>query len=93
MSVTHHAVIVYKLQLVVRQDVAPLVHQVQSHVSGGEAGLSARPASTHGEQGSDVELLLAYSRAGAGEEHSEDQGQRGAQEQSHAADAAESSVC
>ena len=57
--VTHHTVVVNQLQLVVRQYVRPLIHQVQSHLSGGEAGLSAGPASAHGEQGSDVELLLA----------------------------------
>lgn len=57
--VTHHTVIVYQLQLVVRQYVGPLIHKGQSHLSCGEARLSAWPASTHGEEGSDVELLLA----------------------------------
>lgn len=57
--ITHHAVVVYQLQLVVRQYVGSLIHQVQGHLSGGEAGLTARPASTHGKEGSDVELLLA----------------------------------
>lgn len=78
--VTHHTVVVYKLQLVVRQYVGPVIHQVESHLSGGEAGLSAGPASTHGEEGSDVELLLAQNRAGAGEEDSEGKGQRVAED-------------
>lgn len=57
--VTHHAVIVYQLQLVVRQYVGPVIHQVHGHLSGGEASLSPGPASAHGEQGPDVKLLLA----------------------------------
>lgn len=59
---THHAVVVDELQLVVGQDVAPVVHQVQGHLSGGHARLTARPASAHGEQRSDVQLLLACRR-------------------------------
>lgn len=75
LSVTHHTVIVDQLQLVVWQYVSPLIHYVQCHPSSGEAGLSARPAPTHGKEGSNVELLLAKSRAGAGEEDSEGKGQ------------------
>lgn len=65
---THHAVVVDELQLVVRQDVAPVVHQVQSHLSGGHARLTARPPSAHGEQSSNVQLLLSCGRPWTEEE-------------------------
>lgn len=59
---THHAVIVDQLQLVVGQNVAPVVHQVQRHLRRGHARLAARPAPAHGEQSSDVQLLLSCGR-------------------------------
>ena len=55
---THHAVVVDELQLVVRQDVSPVVDQVQGHLGRGEAGLTPRPTTAHGEQSSNVQLLL-----------------------------------
>lgn len=59
---THHAVVVDQLQLVVGQNVAPVVHQVQRHLRGGHARLAAGPAPAHGEQSSDVQLLLSCGR-------------------------------
>lgn len=59
---THHAVVVDQLQLVVGQNVAPVVHQVQRHLRRGHARLAAGPAPAHGEQGSDVQLLLSCGR-------------------------------
>lgn len=59
---THHAVVVDQLQLVVGQNVAPVVHQVQRHLRRGHARLAAGPAPAHGEQSSDVQLLLSCGR-------------------------------
>lgn len=72
---THHAVVVDQLQLVVRQNVAPVVHQVQRHLRGGHARLAAGPAPAHGEQSSDVQLLLSCGRPGPEEEEKGDERQ------------------
>lgn len=76
-SGTHHAVVVDQLQLVVRQDVGPVVDQVQGHLGRGQARLAPRPAPAHGEQGSDVQLLLPCGRRRPEEEK---EGQRGPEE-------------
>ena len=72
---THHAVVVDELQLVVGQDVAPVVDQVQRHLRRGQARLAAGPAAAHGEQGADVELLLPCRRPRP-EEEEEKAGER-----------------
>lgn len=55
---THHAVVVDQLQLVLRQDVRAVVDQVQGELSAGQTGLTPGPAAAHGEERSDVQLLL-----------------------------------
>lgn len=57
--ITYPAIVVDQLELIVRQNVHPLVHQVQSHLSSRETCLTPGPSSAHGEQGADVELLLS----------------------------------
>lgn len=69
---THHAVVVDQLQLVVGQNVAPVVHQVQRHLRRGHARLAAGPASAHGEQGADVQLLLSCGRPWPEEEQGDE---------------------
>ena len=49
-----------ELQLIVWQDVGAVVDQVQGHLGRGEAGLTPRPTTAHGEQSSDVQLLLTW---------------------------------
>lgn len=79
---THHAVVVDELQLVVGQDVAPVVDQVQRHLRGGHARLAAGPTAAHGEEGADVQLLLPCARPRPEEEEQEEEkgGERRPQE-------------